>query len=81
MPEVYIAGADMIRFGRHPDRSPFQLAAEASLLALDDCGLTIRDIEAAITQSIPRCTTPGVEPYVERVGAAPSFKRTRKARW
>ena len=41
----------------------------------------IRDIEAAITQLIPRCTTPGVEPYVERTVAAPSFKRARKARW
>ncbi len=41
----------------------------------------IRDIEAAITQPLPRCTTPGVEPYTERAGAAPSFKRTRKARW
>lgn len=26
----------------------------------------IRDIEAAIGQTLPRCTTPGVEPYVER---------------
>ena len=41
----------------------------------------IRDIEAAISQPLPRCTTPGVEPYVERTGTAPSFKRTRKARW
>lgn len=41
----------------------------------------IRDIEAAISQPLPRCTTPGVEPHVERTGTAPSFKRTRKARW
>ena len=41
----------------------------------------IRDIEATISQAIPRCTTPGVEPYVERTGAARTFKRTRKARW
>lgn len=41
----------------------------------------VRDIEAAISQPLPRCTTPGVEPYTERAGAAPSFKRTRKARW
>lgn len=41
----------------------------------------IREIEAAISQPLPRCSTPGVEPYVERTGAAPSFKRTRKARW
>lgn len=51
MPEVYIAGADMIRFGRYPDCTPFQLAAEAALLALDDCGLSIRDIEAVYAGS------------------------------
>jgi len=40
----------------------------------------IRDIEASIAQTLPRCTTPGVEAYVER-GKAPSFKRLRRLRW
>ena len=30
----------------------------------------IRDIEAAIQEPLPRCTTPGVEPYVERTKSA-----------
>jgi acetyl-CoA acyltransferase len=51
MSDVYIAGADMIRFGRYPDRSPFHLAADAALLALDDCGLSIRDIGAVYAGS------------------------------
>ena len=51
MSDVFILGADMIRFGRHPDRTPFQLAAEASLLALDDAGLAIRDVQAVYTGS------------------------------
>lgn len=46
MSDAFIVGADMIRFGRHPDRTPFQLAAEAALLALDDAGVTIREVEA-----------------------------------
>ncbi|KMS52040.1 hypothetical protein V474_03025 [Novosphingobium barchaimii LL02] len=46
MSDAFIVGADMIRFGRHPDRTPFQLAAEAALLALDDAGITIREVEA-----------------------------------
>ncbi|HEX7857862.1 MAG TPA: thiolase family protein [Sphingobium sp.] len=46
MSDTYIIGAGIIKFGRHPDRTPFQLAAEASLLALDDAGLMIRDIDA-----------------------------------
>ncbi len=44
MSDAYILGADMIAFGRYPDKTPGQLAAEAALLALDDCGLSIRDV-------------------------------------
>ena len=51
MTGVYIVGADMTKFGRHPDRTPFQLAAEAALLALDDAGLSIRDVQAVYAGS------------------------------
>jgi acetyl-CoA acyltransferase len=46
MADVFIAGIDMIRFGRYPDRTVPGLAAEAALMALDDAGLTIRDVQA-----------------------------------
>ncbi|MCP5433349.1 MAG: thiolase family protein [Alphaproteobacteria bacterium] len=46
MTDVYVVGTDMIRFGRFPDRTVPQLGAEAALMALDDAGLTIRDMEA-----------------------------------
>jgi acetyl-CoA acyltransferase len=46
MSDVYILGTDMIRFGRFPDKSVPQLGAEAALLALDDAGLTIQDMQA-----------------------------------
>jgi len=46
MSEVFVVGVDMIRFGRFPDRTVADLGAEAALLALDDCGLTIRDMQA-----------------------------------
>jgi acetyl-CoA acyltransferase len=45
MSHVYIVGIDMIKFGRYPDRTPAQLGAQAALGALDDCGLTIQDIQ------------------------------------
>jgi len=51
MSDVFILGADMIKFGRHPERTPFQLAADAALLALDDAGLTIRDVQAVYAGS------------------------------
>jgi len=44
--DVYIAGIDMIKFGKFPDLSVEALGAEAALLALDDAGVTINDIEA-----------------------------------
>ncbi|WP_405182714.1 thiolase family protein [Nocardia sp. NBC_01377] len=46
MSHVYIVGVDMIRFGRYPERTVPNLAAEAALLALDDADLTIADIQA-----------------------------------
>src|SRR5262252_937862 len=36
----------MIKFGKFPDRSVPQIGAEAALMALDDAGLTIHDMEA-----------------------------------
>jgi acetyl-CoA acyltransferase len=46
MSDVYILGTDMIKFGKFPDRTVPQIGAEAALLALDDAGLTIHDMEA-----------------------------------
>jgi acetyl-CoA acyltransferase len=51
MSEVYIIGADMIAFGRYPDKTPAQLGGQAALMALDDCGLTIDDVEVFYTGS------------------------------
>ena len=46
MSDVYILGVDMIKFGRFPERTVPSLGADAALLALDDAGLTIQDMEA-----------------------------------
>ncbi|HSD09758.1 MAG TPA: thiolase family protein [Candidatus Binatia bacterium] len=46
MSDVYIVGVDMIKFGRFPERSVPEIGAEAALLALDDAGLKIQQIEA-----------------------------------
>lgn len=46
MSDAYVVGVDMIKFGRFPERSVPDLGAEAALLALDDAGLKIQDIEA-----------------------------------
>ena len=46
MSDAYIVGVDMIKFGRFPEKTVPQIGAEAALLALDDCGLAIQDIQA-----------------------------------
>jgi len=43
---VYIIGIDMIKFGRFPNKSVPELAAESILLALDDANLTMGDMQA-----------------------------------
>lgn len=44
--DVYIIGIDMIKFGRFPNKTVPELAAESILLALDDADLSMGDMEA-----------------------------------
>ena len=46
MSDVYVMGVDMIKFGRFPGRSVPNIGAEAALMALDDAGLGIQDMQA-----------------------------------
>ena len=57
MSDVYVVGIDMIRFGRYPDRAVVDLASEAALLALDDCGIGIKDIQALYSGNIGETMT------------------------
>ena len=46
MGDVYVIGVDMIKFGRFPEKTVPQLGASAALMALDDAGMNIHDIQA-----------------------------------
>jgi len=46
MSDVYVIGTDMIRFGRFPEKKVEDIGAEAALMALDDAGLGVRDMQA-----------------------------------
>ncbi len=46
MSDVYVLGVDMIRFGRFPDKTVPQLGAQAALMALDDAGVSLPDMQA-----------------------------------
>jgi acetyl-CoA acetyltransferase len=42
--DIWILGISMTRFGKHPDLDTVDLAAEATTAALDDAGVTMRDM-------------------------------------
>src|SRR5262245_56586050 len=42
--DVWILGAAMTKFGRYPDLEATHLGAQAARAALDDAGVTIRDV-------------------------------------
>ncbi|MFZ4603478.1 MAG: thiolase family protein [Caulobacterales bacterium] len=46
MTDVYIVGIDMLKFGKFPGRTPGELGAEAALGAMDEAGITIKDVQA-----------------------------------
>ncbi|MCZ6619789.1 MAG: beta-ketoacyl synthase N-terminal-like domain-containing protein [Gammaproteobacteria bacterium] len=46
MTDAYVVGVDMIKFGRFPEKTVPQIGSEAIMMALDDCGMTIHDIQA-----------------------------------
>ena len=45
MRDVVMVGAGMIKFGRYPEKGVYELAAQAALLAMQDAGVTMKDIE------------------------------------
>jgi acetyl-CoA acetyltransferase len=52
MTKVAILGVGMIRFAMYPQRSPYEMACEAGNAALDDAGLSFRDIDAVYAGQI-----------------------------
>jgi acetyl-CoA acetyltransferase len=46
MSDVYVLGIEMMKFGRFPESTVPQLGAQAALMALDDAGLTIQQMQA-----------------------------------
>lgn len=46
MSDVYVLGIEMTKFGRFPEKTVPELGAQAALMALDDAGLTVRQMQA-----------------------------------
>ena len=54
---VWILGTNMTRFGRYPDKDVVDLAAEASMAALDDGNATIHDMDVLAAGSLFNAST------------------------
>ena len=65
MNKVAILGVGMNRFGMYPNRSVYEMACEAGNLALDDAGLTFKDIDAVYAGHIFHQAMTGVRAVKE----------------
>ena len=54
---VWVLGANMTRFGRYPEQDPVDLAAKASMAALDDGNVTIHDMDVLAAGSLFNAST------------------------
>ena len=52
MRDVAMVGAGMIKFGRFPEKSVQELAAQACLLASKDAGITMKDVEILVSGNL-----------------------------
>jgi acetyl-CoA acetyltransferase len=68
MSDVYVMGIDMIRFGRFPEKNVPQLGAEAALLALDDAGLAIQDMEALYSGNLMQAAAMVGQRVLQEIG-------------
>ena len=71
--DVAIVGVAESDLGRVPDKSKFQLSAEASRLALDDAGLSVKDVDGLFTTIITEGGQFSSMMMAEYMGITPRF--------
>jgi len=69
MREVAIVGADMIKFGRYPDKDVVQLASEAALGALKDAGIEIKDVQLMVSGNLYQAHAMVGQRIMKEIGA------------
>ena len=68
MTDAYVVGVDMIKFGRFPERTVPELGSEAALLALDDCGLKIQDMQALYCGNLGQASAMVGQRILQQIG-------------
>ncbi len=69
MRDVAIVGANMLKFGRYPDKDVVRLASEALLAALKDAGITIKDVELLVSGNLYQSNAMIGQRIMKEVGA------------
>ena len=68
MRDVYVLGVGMIKFGRYPDKDISQLGGEASIQALKDAGLSIKDIEMFVCGNLFQANAMNGQKILQQIG-------------
>jgi acetyl-CoA acetyltransferase len=68
MSDVFVLGIDMMKFGRLPEKTVPQLGAQAALMALDDAGLTIQQIDALYCGNVGEATAMVGQRILHQIG-------------
>jgi len=69
MREVAIVGANMLKFGRYPDKDVVQLASEAAIGALKDAGVSIKDVEIVVSGNLYQSNAMIGQRIMKEIGA------------
>lgn len=69
MRDVAVVGANMLKFGRYPDKDVVRLASEALLGALKDAGIGIKDVEILVSGNLYQSNAMVGQRIMKEVGA------------
>ncbi len=69
MKDVAMVGGNMIKFGRYPDKDVVQLAADATIGALKDAGISINDVEMVASGNLYQSNAMIGQRIMKEIGA------------
>jgi len=69
MRDVAVVGANMLKFGRYPDKDVITLASEAALGALKDAGCSIKDIQIVVSGNLYQSNAMVGQRIMKEIGA------------
>ena len=69
MKDVAIVGANMIKFGRYPDKDVVRLASDAAIGALKDAGISINEVEVMVSGNLYQSNAMIGQRIMKEIGA------------